>query len=1162
MNTSAQNQTLFSFLIILIFSLFITQTLEAQWELLLGAEGENWSIGAIDAAANEDLVFILNMDGQKALSRVNIFGDIVIQRFITDIGLPNEISHTQLQTLKDGGYLLFYQTEEGDFMAKLKDYGKLLWLQKLEYSGSIMETESGDLLQILSVETEIPNSEETNTDVFLTSFNGENGEMLWQKTYGSEADEEISERKLLDDGSVFIAGRSDQFNAFLMEFSAEGDSIGGFTYDFEGDGVEYYWWADNENEYSLEDIVITEENGLIAAMVSSKLDSINDWSFAYLILEKLTSVGDREWRNEYEEDEFDEYSFAFLSEYDINSTLNGNYLIRATWGLEWYRHPFVMEVNSIGEPIYLQIDYDTHYGSYFNEGWYCGVGGIVYDIQEVQQEGYWVTGNSFYEFTSFPESNLVEWGYGFANSADMGDSGYCNYIPFLAKMGNSGYWTWRNFYDLGNPNKYYFFEPSKIYPQSQSCYAISTTVDVETNNSLAYIIHTDNEGNSNSNLVSGRIFLDSNDNCQYDETEKSPYQDLILYFDSPLFQYQTTADFNGNFSTVLPIGDYTLSYSIDNELFTSSCNTNSYQISFTKNYDTLSNVNFALKPLVDCPKLEVEIGTPLLRRCFKNTYKVSYCNKGTLAAEDAKVTLEFPDEMIPLSSSIEALQEGQQWTFDLGTVEIGECGFFTVVDSISCEADLGSTICLKSRILPDDPCEAPSPLWDGSDIEVKGECFGELVRFVLENIGDGDMSEERNLYIYENDLLSETKTFQLKSGETQQLYPNPNGRTLRLKVEQSPYFPHSNDNTQSIVEACGEGNFSYGYVNSVEQNDRLPSIDIDCQTIIGSFDPNDIQVFPTGISDQHYIEESTKLTYKIRFQNTGNDTAFRVMIVDTLPQGLEGATLNLGNSSHDYTFDIKFGNLLVWTFDNILLPDSTTNEPESHGFVQYSIQLKEGLELGTRIENKADIYFDFNEPVATNQVFNTLTDDLNAGLGEPLAVDLMDLEAKAMEGNRVQLDWWTLMEMNSSYFEVERSRGGIAFEAIEKVESRGNSEGLQHYQLTDFNIERENLLYYRLKMVDIDGSFDYSKVVSVRLTGEKLQYRVMDFNGRQILLDWVGEKDEVYTIAVYNTFGQRVFRYKVNELHTVLPELEFGVYVLQILDEQGRRRVSRKVFVN
>ncbi|MGB0932584.1 MAG: DUF7619 domain-containing protein, partial [Chitinophagales bacterium] len=149
-----------------------------------------------------------------------------------------------------------------------------------------------------------------------------------------------------------------------------------------------------------------------------------------------------------------------------------------------------------------------------------------------------------------------------------------------------------------------------------------------------------------------------------------------------------------------------------------------------------------------------------------------------------------------------------------------------------------------------------------------------------------------------------------------------------------------------------------------------------------------MQVYPKGISEQNYIEEATKLTYKIRFQNTGNDTAFRVMIVDTLPQGLEGASLNLGNSSHDYTFDIKFGNLLVWTFDNILLPDSTTNEPESHGFVQFSILPKADIELGAKIENKADIYFDFNEAVATNQVFNTIAEDLNSGLGSPLSVDL------------------------------------------------------------------------------------------------------------------------------------------------------------------------------
>jgi hypothetical protein len=64
--------------------------------------------------------------------------------------------------------------------------------------------------------------------------------------------------------------------------------------------------------------------------------------------------------------------------------------------------------------------------------------------------------------------------------------------------------------------------------------------------------------------------------------------------------------------------------------------------------------------------------------------------------------------------------------------------------------------------------------------------------------------------------------------------------------------------------------------------------------------------------------------------------------------------------------------VLNFHFDNILLPDSNVNEPLSHGQVTFTIRPKNNLPLGTRIENFADIYFDFNDPIRTNTTLNTL----------------------------------------------------------------------------------------------------------------------------------------------------------------------------------------------
>ncbi len=146
-----------------------------------------------------------------------------------------------------------------------------------------------------------------------------------------------------------------------------------------------------------------------------------------------------------------------------------------------------------------------------------------------------------------------------------------------------------------------------------------------------------------------------------------------------------------------------------------------------------------------------------------------------------------------------------------------------------------------------------------------------------------------------------------------------------------------------------------------------------CTEVTGSFDPNDIRVFPRGAGEQGSISrQDSVLSYLIRFQNTGNDTAFTVIIRDTLSKHLELTTLRFGASSHDYEVNIARDGALAFHFNNIMLPDSAANETASHGFIRYSVEQRPNLGLGSVIDNRAAIYFDFNKPVITNTVRNTL----------------------------------------------------------------------------------------------------------------------------------------------------------------------------------------------
>ncbi|MCB0630226.1 MAG: T9SS type A sorting domain-containing protein [Saprospiraceae bacterium] len=141
-----------------------------------------------------------------------------------------------------------------------------------------------------------------------------------------------------------------------------------------------------------------------------------------------------------------------------------------------------------------------------------------------------------------------------------------------------------------------------------------------------------------------------------------------------------------------------------------------------------------------------------------------------------------------------------------------------------------------------------------------------------------------------------------------------------------------------------------------------------------SYDPNDKQVDPPGSGPEHLtLLEEEVMEYLIRFQNTGNDTAFDVRITDELHPLLDINTFQVIDASHTYRAEIE-GRMLSFFFDDILLPDSTTNLAGSQGYIQFRINAQAGIQPGDQITNEAQIYFDANAPIITNEVFNTFTD--------------------------------------------------------------------------------------------------------------------------------------------------------------------------------------------
>lgn len=150
------------------------------------------------------------------------------------------------------------------------------------------------------------------------------------------------------------------------------------------------------------------------------------------------------------------------------------------------------------------------------------------------------------------------------------------------------------------------------------------------------------------------------------------------------------------------------------------------------------------------------------------------------------------------------------------------------------------------------------------------------------------------------------------------------------------------------------------------------------QTLRCAIDPNDKLVTPSRPEEtnSNYTQIDETLTYTIRFQNTGNDTAINVRLEDQLAADLDLNTFKPVAASHDFRVELgETGRLKVY-FDDIFLPDSNVNETASHGFFAFDIALKEES-LNTAVENTAGIFFDFNAPVITNTVSSSIVEFLD-----------------------------------------------------------------------------------------------------------------------------------------------------------------------------------------
>lgn len=277
------------------------------------------------------------------------------------------------------------------------------------------------------------------------------------------------------------------------------------------------------------------------------------------------------------------------------------------------------------------------------------------------------------------------------------------------------------------------------------------------------------------------------------------------------------------------------------------------------------------------------------------------------------------------------------------------------------------------------------------------------------NISNNGTAVHRNFYVY----LRYDTAFRITSSKMDSIAPG----LLRYHVDSlhpdsTIYLSNSiyskTLKIRDIVKFCATTD------SATIKNDAFPDNNAHCinMLVVNSYDPNNKETY----NDSIFTAVDRSLDYIINFQNTGNDTAYRVELRDTLPQSLDVESIEVMYSSHPQTFVLS-GNVLNFYFEGINLPDSGTNLEASNGNVHFRIKVKEQIEKDILIGNSASIYFDYNAPILTNTQINHFK--------SPIEVTKIS-QTKLCAGDSLKIDYktnYTPHVGNTFYFELSDANG-------------------------------------------------------------------------------------------------------------------------------------------
>ncbi|MCT4582633.1 MAG: T9SS type A sorting domain-containing protein [Flavobacteriales bacterium] len=188
----------------------------------------------------------------------------------------------------------------------------------------------------------------------------------------------------------------------------------------------------------------------------------------------------------------------------------------------------------------------------------------------------------------------------------------------------------------------------------------------------------------------------------------------------------------------------------------------------------------------------------------------------------------------------------------------------------------------------------------------------------------------------------------------------------------------------------------------------------------------------------------------------------------------------------------------------------------------------------------------------------------------PLPVEILDFYATKTK-KEVLLNWTTSSEINSSHFEIERAGNDLVFDFLEETSAAGNSSEELHYSLTDFN-PIKGLSYYRLKQVDLDGSFVYSKIIAVNFKHKKAAPSLIIYPNpaeTKTTIQFNSFDDELIELSVYDISGLTLVKQQINTaIDGAIYEFIFsnrlipGTYIISARGVNTQTIINQKLIIH